>query len=351
MSQTLASTAAVDSTDPLAPLTALVAARVLMSPTPCTAADVARATRRFAPSTSSDPDWNAQVALALEGARAAHLIDGDPSVPLDGARVRVLHTMLELPATSTWAQLVDRWLPLRALGITAAMPKLAARVKDRDTWTSAIAARLLGQWTEGAPPSLAAVCDALAWERLGLAGKPKRCPREIRSLFLQRELATEAAPPDRLLRLYVARELGVPRAELKALRDSLVIWWLAGRAIGRASIGRSQSGSAIPAPAAVSLPPEAFAQAVQATARAATSGRFGPRKVFVSAIWEGLRDQPGMPDSLAALKARLLAAHRAGELELTRADLVAAMDPALVAASEIVADGATFHFVVRADIA
>ena len=50
---------------------------------------------------------------------------------------------------------------------------------------------------------------------------------------------------------------------------------------------------------------------------------------------------------LAGFKADLVAAHRAGELALARADLVAAMDPALVAASEIAVDGASFHFVVK----
>ena len=47
------------------------------------------------------------------------------------------------------------------------------------------------------------------------------------------------------------------------------------------------------------------------------------------------------------LKERLFEAHRRGELELARADLVAAMDPALVAASEMFGGGARFHFIVR----
>lgn len=324
--------------DVIAPLVALVAARVVTSPAPCTAAEVARATRRFAPATSGEAAWLEHITTALQTARTAGLVLGDPATAGEHARERVLHGRLGFPATATWAQLVERWVPLAALGVTAAMAKIAARVKDRDTWTAAIAARLLGQWTEGPPPSLAAVCDSLAWTRLGLPGKAKRCPREIRALFLQRELDTAAAPPDRLLRLYVARELGSPRAELKALRDTLVQRWLEGRELGPAATA--------PPPA-----PGSFARAVQAAARAATTGRFGDRKVFVSAIWEGLRGRPEAPASLGELKHQLLAAHRAGALELARADLVAAMDPALVAASEILADGASFHFVVLEEIA
>ena len=68
----------------------------------------------------------------------------------------------------------------------------------------------------------------------------------------------------------------------------------------------------------------------------------------MSAVWDELRRDPPW-DALALddFKARLVAAHRAGELTLARADLVAAMDPALVAASEIAADGASFHFLVK----
>src|SRR5262249_10832151 len=95
--------------------------------------------------------------------------------------------------------------------------------------------------------------------------------------------------------------------------------------------------------------PAAFAGAVLRAARQTTAGWFGDRKVFVSAVWEQLRgDPPWAQLALPEFKARLVAAHRAGALTLARADLVAAMDPALVAASEITVDGASFHFLVLA---
>ena len=81
---------------------------------------------------------------------------------------------------------------------------------------------------------------------------------------------------------------------------------------------------------------------------ATREGWFGDRKVFVSAVWHELRGEPRWSAlTLDDFKARLVAAHRAGELVLARADLVAAMDPELVAASEITADGASFHFIVK----
>jgi hypothetical protein len=127
-----------------------------------------------------------------------------------------------------------------------------------------------------------------------------------------------------------AREVEAPRPELRALRDALVRGWLVDRLPGRTAA------------------PAAFATDVLGAAARVVDGRFGDRKVFVSAVWRELHRDPRWADlALAEFKDRLVAAHRAGELALARADLVAAMDPALVAASEIAADGASFHFIVK----
>lgn len=91
-------------------------------------------------------------------------------------------------------------------------------------------------------------------------------------------------------------------------------------------------------------------------------GRFGDRKVFIASLWivmlcieaeaEGTLTEGATLQHFKAwlLRSRLLT--RDGTMEgerlvvLCRADLVAAMDPALVAASETLTDGATFHFVI-----
>lgn len=91
-----------------------------------------------------------------------------------------------------------------------------------------------------------------------------------------------------------------------------------------------------------------------------TAGRFGPRKVFISALWVAmLRIDAAAAGrltggELAAFKRWLVAAQRlirsdserAPLVVLARADLVAAMDRALVAGSETLADGASYHFVL-----
>src|SRR5207244_47136 len=97
------------------------------------------------------------------------------------------------------------------------------------------------------------------------------------------------------------------------------------------------------------------------------AGRWGDRKVFIVALWTTmLAIEAATSGTLTEgctiahfqawlLRARLLTRDGTQEgarlVVLCRADLVAAMDPALVAASETVTDGAAFHFVLDPRIA
>ncbi|MDX2086522.1 MAG: hypothetical protein SFX73_01675 [Kofleriaceae bacterium] len=277
--------------------------------------ELSRALQRFAPTALSANAWRDTV--AHHRAQLAEV---------------ALAQRLGASPPRTWKELADCVLPALALGISATDGKAHKRLKQNGAWPAAIGGRLLGVWTTGAPPTLSTVCDAYVWRQLGLGGRPKRCPSEIRALFIQRELGIDAAPPDRLLRLYIARELRAPRPEAGQLRDALVRAWLDGQNFDQ------------PTPRAQ---PD-FAHAVRDATQALERGVFGDRKVFIAAAFDALRTHPAWTAlTLDAFKQRLLVAHRAGELVLERADFVAAMDPAVVAASELVADGARFHFVVR----
>ena len=286
----------------------VVLARLATTERP-TVAMVATATRRFAPTTMDRAVWTQTVETAIE-----RLAPRDPDAEL----ARRL-------APTTWKRLADHLLPGLALGLQPD-DKALQHLAGRDPWIAAIGARALGLWATGAPPSLSAVCDAYAWKCLALPGRPKRCPPEVRALFLQRELRSDPGSPDRLLRLFVARELGAARPELRVIRDALVTHWLLGKSLGT----------------------QAFADDVRSAARSAITGVFGQRKVFISAVWEQLhRSGRWSTMPLDEFKRRLLEEHRAGSLELSRADLVAAMDGRLVADSETLANGASFHFIVR----
>lgn len=83
------------------------------------------------------------------------------------------------------------------------------------------------------------------------------------------------------------------------------------------------------------------------------AGRFGNRKVFISEIWRKAKGELGM--TLDELKRMLVDLHRSQEVVLARADLVAAMDPELVAASETKETPGTsypmWHFAIDDSIA
>jgi hypothetical protein len=305
-------------------LEALVVARAHAASAKTSLGDLVKPLARFAPGALTPAAWRDRLAEVVAALRAQDALDADLR-PRDGELAR----RIGRAAGRSWAELSDRVLPALALGIAADDARSHARLDGRDAWAAAIVGRALGVWRDGPPPSLAALCDALVWRELALPGAPKRCPPELRALFVHRRLGGAAGPPERLVRVLAAREVDAPRPELRALRDALVRGWLAGRPLGEAA-------------------PAAFATDVLGAAARVVDGRFGDRKVFVSAVWDELHRDPRWADlALAEFKTRLVAAHRAGELALARADLVAAMDPALVAASEIAADGASFHFIVK----
>jgi hypothetical protein len=88
-----------------------------------------------------------------------------------------------------------------------------------------------------------------------------------------------------------------------------------------------------------------FAERVVSAARTVPPGQFS-RKVFIHHAYEAARDQPGFKGmTLDQFKARLVESNRAGHLELSRADLVEAMNPEDVRRSNTHVMGATFNFI------
>ena len=115
--------------------------------------------------------------------------------------------------------------------------------------------------------------------------------------------------------------------------------------------------NASPAPVAPALPSPvkplfelpkddaAFAAHVLAAARASKTGRFGDDKVFISHVLRQLTDEGARVIDAEKFKNRLFSVHSKRLLSLSRADLVEAMDPKDVEASETRYRNATFHFV------
>lgn len=305
----------------------LIVARAFANRGPTPSRTLVQPLLRFGPRERTESQWREELLGAVERLRSSNVIDEAHRLvdPTELARRIGKHT------AKTWAQLADKILPALALGVAAADGKSHERLVGRDAWAAAIAGRSLGLWTDGPPPSLSAVCDGYVWRSLGLASKPKRCPPEVRAHFIQQALHSDAGPPARLIHLLAAKAIGVVRSDLRELRDGLVRMWVTGE--------RSLTAAS---------PTVELVDEVRELSRHLREGVFGDRKVFISSVWNQLRDQPRWSAlTLDEFKQRLVAAHRKGDLVLARADLVAAMDPELVAASETRTDGASFHFIVR----
>jgi len=163
---------------------------------------------------------------------------------------------------------------------------------------------------------------ALAWRLVGVDSTAPVTTASLLLHFLSRELGgIRAHSADDAFAQLAALLAEAHRRDANALRQALFARWLDDRPIGEE-------------------PLERFAVRVLDVARKTADGRFGPDKLFVSAL---LRALPHERDP-AAFKDRLLQAHRAGLVALSRADLVEAMDPREVETSGIRYMGATFHF-------
>src|SRR5690606_6950954 len=193
--------------------------------------------------------------------------------------------------------------------------------------------------------------------------------------------------PRDVVRLAAAKLAGARRAEAEPVTQALIERWLeqsdasseakdtSTDAVGTAAVavGSSTQPESAIAPERLSAPPRdrsATTEHTASTAHQATNGghpatedpvawlvprlkaaaprvkRFGERKLFIGSAWEALKDEPRVAAlGIDGFKDVLVEAHRRGVLELSRADLVAAMDPADVAASETRHLNATYHFI------
>jgi hypothetical protein len=173
------------------------------------------------------------------------------------------------------------------------------------------------------------VLDALVWRALGVESDAPFTREAALEAVLRRALGGARFRGSQAgARLLAAKHAGAARADAEALSLALL----------------RDFASPEPPAAIVAAPGDlrAFADRVVRAAHAATSGRFGDEKVFISHVHRAMGDGSL---SLEAFKERLVAAQRAGLVELSRADLVGAMPEGDVRASEIDSLGASFHFI------
>jgi hypothetical protein len=237
----------------------------------------------------------------------------------------------------TWKQLKRTHLVVLALGLPPS-PGTLGRIGSADGLRAVLVQRQLGTGTPGTR-SLTQVRDALCWKQLGVETDKPFTLAAVQSLLLSRVLpSSRELAPGQALRQLAARGVEARRPDADSLRLAALRSWLAA----------SEAPAAAPAPGTPSDEAEGvdtlkrFAERVLQAARSSTTGRFGTHKVFISHVWHALQE-PSL--DVHTFKNRLLEAKRHSLLTLSRADLVEAMDPKDVSASEINEFGSTFHFI------
>lgn len=312
----------------------LVLARVATRAEPFSRSELAGSLRRCAPPTLDSSSWERAIVDAATRLRDAGEIDPDGTVP----HMRTVASRWGGTGKLRWPHIVERAIPGLALGVPVDDVHSHRRLVGRDAWAAAIVGRSLGIWRDGPPLSLTALCDALVWLGVGLAGAPKRTPPELRAHFVARALDLHALPAERAVRVAAAARVDAPRADLRALREALVRRWLVGASLDPESRSAAVDEHEV----------RRLAAAVHAISTRLVRHTRDGRKILIADVMRELRLESefrSLPRSV--LETRLVEAHKAGLIALSRADLVASIDPVALRESEVAHLDARYHFVER----
>lgn len=279
-------------------------------------------------------EWEPAFAGAVTSLRAQGLIEENrlTLTPAGLLRLQLALGLKKPPATRTWAEFKKAYLP----GLVLRNASAHAGVKVNAS--VAVLARHLGVPFER-KSTAATVVNAWLARTLGFPQSKKVDFSSLRAALLARELKL---PPrgglSDVASLAAATLSGATSGKSEAVLDALVLRWLFEDA---------------PTPRSASVPGAGgehdltrFVAKVNAASEGPGVRRYGPNKVFIASVWEELGSDPELAElGEAGFKRLLLEAHRRGLLLLSRADLVAAMDPKDVTASETTHQNATYHFI------
>jgi hypothetical protein len=186
-------------------------------------------------------------------------------------------------------------------------------------------------------PDLKSVRLELTRKLLEMGSKEKITLQSVQAALFARELGEQRQiDAKKVLDRLVSKQVGARRDDDKEVRDAVLRGWL-GESADR------------PRRDATPSPPLAladFVHHVKSAAEHCESGRFGENKIFIIHVWRKLQEAgkfPGM--DLPGFKQLLAQANNARLLDLSRADLVQAMNPDDVRLSEVHFANAAFHFI------
>ena len=256
----------------------------------------------------------------------------------DAGRERALRFLgvAELPPRTNWSTVIAKYLFPKAAGLSA---NAAAKLDSGDKLAAFVLKRKYGL-AAGAGSTVNQVLEAVACKRLGFSEETTL--DGLLCAVLSRLMGSERLTKEKLVKQLPLFETGLTAASADAARCKVVRDWLGGAALPPQPLQQPEPPPAEP----FDLP--VFAATVRALAASSPpQDRFHDNKVFIAALWRASQREPNFPRvSLAEFKQRLVEANSQNLLHLSRADLVQAMDPQLVADSETEYLNATFHFVL-----
>jgi hypothetical protein len=253
----------------------------------------------------------------------------------------------QLRPKTTWGVLRKTYLPACVLGLPAS-GEATFKAMASDPGFKAVLLKRQYELPTAAVPKLDDAIDALAWKLIGFEGVERKFDvKSVKTAVLNRALGDGRATDfKKAASRLVAQRTGARRDDSKELRDAVVRGWIDRE---RESAPDDEARTPHPAPRITHHPPldlPAFAKRVQAAARACPTGRYGDNKVFIAQVWRVLQTDPNFAGmDLDGFKQSLAEANNARLLDLSRADLVQAMDPDDVRLSEVHYLNATFHFI------
>jgi hypothetical protein len=255
----------------------------------------------------------------------------------------------QLRPKTTWTVLRKSYLPALALGMPVSNDTVFKTLSAEPAFQAVLLKRQF-ELSIAEIPKPDEATDALAWKLIGIEGEGRKFnPKNIKTALFNRELGTgRALDFKKAATRLLAQRVRARRDDPKELRDAVVRGWIdQDEDAGTREATTTLSGPVPPLPSATSsLDLPAFAEQVKSTARNCLTGRFGENKVFIAHVWKAIQADPNLGAmDFSTFKERLTEANHARLLDLSRADLVQAMDPDDVRQSEVHYLNATFHFV------
>jgi hypothetical protein len=255
----------------------------------------------------------------------------------DAGRKRALRFLgaADLPSKMNWSTVIAKYLFPKAAGLSG---NAAAKLDSGNKLAAFILKRKYGL-AAGTGLTVNQVLEAITCKRLGFSHETTL--DGLLCAVLSGLMGSERLTKEKLSEQLPLFETGLTSASAGAARRKVVSDWLGGA----------------PLPPRPRQPPKshiepfdmaAFAATVRAlAAKSPPQDRFHDNKVFIAALWRTTQREPKFPRlSLPEFKNRLVEANSHNLLHLSRADLVQAMNPQLVADSETTYLNATFHFVL-----